>query len=593
MKSVILQKNPDLVRSAIVQLRLIVTKWPGKILLWISLLSLGLLLLYGRYDWLLNPLHARIGFVCSAYYFLIVTPVLFYLVQEFTENSWFAFAVTGIWFFVATLPYHWLNLEKFFYPLETLYPQKDFLANLKPLVSGPDWFPQAFRSLPAIPHEGVIFSVLAIMGIGIAVLLVFREHRLKKTVGLVLLAYAIVLIETWLHLSHRSPYLYYTLFDTDPSANRWFIAYMFPNGKGAVNLDMAVFRAVELLFMGKPYISDMLFRRSVYFYFSSQISYFFNLYYVALVFNIFLWIAAVVCGYLFTRKYWSERVARLTAGLIATGPGFIMFVAQPMNYLAGYAVIMILIYLFERLVIEQAHKIHKSFLFASILGLASLNYDLFPFYVFIFGYGLSQKVDWKRLLGISTVAIILYSGALLVYTRGLGIQIATSNSQFATGTLYGVYQFIKTATADLWYIKFREYFGQFFLNIGSVFLVLPVVFALLGLPLLKGRIQRLFILYIFLPALLLQAVLQFGNSIIYQLPRLYFMVYPGVYILAALFLDSVSQALPASRLARLAPALPWIGLALIIVLNNIDVWGIPSLYYHLYWSAPQNTFLLK
>jgi hypothetical protein len=286
-------------------------------------------------------------------------------------------------------------------------------------------------------------------------------------------------------------------------------------------------------------------------------------------------------------------VARLTAGLIATGPGFIMFVAQPMCNLAGYAAIMILIYLFERLVIGHNRCIGRVFLFASILGLASLSYDLFPFYIFIFGYGFSQKVNWKHLVGISIVALLIYSGLLALYTWGLGRQIETVNSEYATGLFHGMYQWASTATADQWYMKVREYFGQFFLNMGSVFQVLPAVLALFGLLQLKGVTQRRLVLFMFLPAVFLQAALQFADSWIYQLPRFYYIAYPAVYILAAIFLDSVSQALSEGRFARLAPVLPWVGLAIIFMVSNVDVWGVPSLYYHLYWSAPQNAFLLK
>lgn len=192
------------------------SSWVVRILSWLILLSLGLLLLYGRYNWTLDPQHARIGFFCSAYYFLIIIPVLYYLVSELTGIPWIGFAVTGSWWVAATLPYHWLNLERFFYPLETLYPQKDFAANLRPLISGPDWFPQAVRSLPAIPHEVLIFSVLAVFGLGGAIILVSRHPRQRNIIGLLFLAYSTILAKTWLHLSHRSPYLYYTLYDKNP-----------------------------------------------------------------------------------------------------------------------------------------------------------------------------------------------------------------------------------------------------------------------------------------------------------------------------------------------------------------------------------------
>jgi hypothetical protein len=557
--------------------------WLKDALGWFFVLGAGLLLLIGRYDWAADIEHARIGFFCSAFYFLIITPVLYYLIVELTTLPRAAFVITGIWWVTAVVPYRWLHLDRFYYDLENILWVANPSDYTKDFVTRPDWFPQAFQNLPAIPYEGPIFLVLLLLGAGLTVFLYRRYEARKKFVILAFTSYAVILLQTWMHLSLRSPYLYYTRW-VPSFDNHFFRLFMFPDGKGAVNNDVHVFRSLELLFMGKPYPWDLLFRRSVYFYISSQFSYFFNLYYVSLILNVVLWAAAVVCGYLFTRMYWPERVALLTAGFIATGSGFIMFVAQPM------------VYLFERIVIAGPLTVKKLALFGAFLGLASLNYDIFPFYLYIIGYGLFRKVNWMKLIGMIAIAVMIYGGLLLVYQQGLGKEIQTSNSELMTGTLNGFLQWAASATPDQWHIKFKEFFAQFFNNMGSGFIVLPAVFALLGLPLLDGSTRKGIIFFLFLPAVAMQAVLQFGGArfsffYLYELPRLYYIVFPGMYILAAVFLDGAAKMLSGGMLKRLAPTFPWAGLALVVFINNIDVWGVPSLYYHLYFSVTGSMFL--
>jgi hypothetical protein len=560
----------------------------GTFLLWLAVLSAGGVILTGRYDWDAEPLLSRTAYFCSAYYFLIVTPVIYYLVYTLSGRRGAAAAITAAWWVVATLPYAWLGLDRFYYPLEALGYTDKMIS-----PKNYDWFPQAFHSFHAIPNEAAIFAGLALLGAGLAFFCYRRYPQSRRMTLLGLLAYAAILLQTWMHLSLRSPYLYYTSYFGKEES--WYIRYMFSGKMGGVNADLNAFRVLELLFMGKPHDQIMLFRRSFYFYLSSQFSYFVNLYYVGLLFNIALWTAATFCGYAFTRKYWPERVALLTAGFIATGPGFIMFVAQPMSYLAQYAIIIITVYLFERLVVEGRSHAGKMVLFAATLGLAAMVYDLFPFYLFIAGYGLLQKVNWKALLGIFSLSLVIYAGLILLFTRGLGGDIPATNSQYASGAVSGLIELARSGNFRQWYAISLNYFGQFFLNMGSAFFILPVVFALLGLPFIKERKQAFILLFFFLPALALQAVLQYGNSWIYLLPRLYYIVYPGVYILAAVFLDRLGQAFTSTspRISWLASLLPWLGLAAVILLNNVDVWGFPVAYYHFYQSGGSPERLVK
>jgi drug/metabolite transporter superfamily protein YnfA len=287
-----------------------------------------------------------------------------------------------------------------------------------------------------------------------------------------------------------------------------------------------------------------------------------------------LWIAEVISAYLFTRKHWSERVALITAGMIATGRLFIWFVASPTTYLAEYASIMILAYLFDRFVVEGERSIGKVLLFASVLGIFSLTYDIFPFYFFIVGYGLLSKVNWKTLSVIIIATLLIYGGLIALYTYGLGMRISNENSRFIGVAIRGLLELIRSGDLNRWFMITISYFGSLFKNFIQIFLVLPVVLALLGLFYLKGKKQVAIILLFLVPAFLLKALLQFGNSSIHNLPRFYYIAYPGVYILASIFLDQVAQAFSKKSFRWLAWALPLLVLSLIFLLNNIDVWGI-------------------
>ena len=565
--------------------RVVATRF-GNLVIWVTVLAAGLILLTGRYAWKTYPEPSKIGYFCSAYYFLVVTPVIYYLTYYLSSRRSMAIIVTGIWWVVATLPYIWLGLDRFYYSLESLAP----ISKIKPPKEY-DWFPHAFESFHAVPYEAWIFFSLILLGLGVVVFLHWRYPKHRKYIWLGLLAYFAIVMQTWMHLSLRSPYVYITSYERE--LGNWYVRYMFSNKMGAVNADLNAFRAVEVLFMGKLREPVMFFRRSFYFYITSQISYFINLYYVGLLLNIALWTAATLCAYSFTRKYWSERVALLTAGFIATGSGFIMFVAQPLNYLAQYASIMIIAYLFEKLVAESRAEPGKTILFALILGLASLTYDFFPFYIFIAGYGLLRNVGWKSLLATFVISLAIYSGLILLYTRGLGAEIPNTNSVYISEATSGLIELLRSGSLRQWYAITRNFFGLFFLNMGSAFFILPTVFALLGLPLLKERKPTLIILLFFLPGIALQAFLQYGNTWIYQLPRLYYIVYPGIYILAAVFLDHIGQILTMPRLSRLAPIIPWLGLASVIILNNVDVWGFPVAYFHFYWSTPSPPRLIE
>jgi hypothetical protein len=71
----------------------------------------------------------------------------------------------------------------------------------------------------------------------------------------------------------------------------------------------------------------------------------------------------------------------------------------------------------------------------------------------------------------------------------------------------------------------------------------------------------------------------FGNWHYAALPRVSYIAYPGIYLLAALGLTEGCRRLFA-RWPRWAGAGPYVFLAAVFVLNNIDVLGVPAIYYY-------------
>jgi hypothetical protein len=79
--------------------------------------------------------------------------------------------------------------------------------------------------------------------------------------------------------------------------------------------------------------------------------------------------------------------------------------------------------------------------------------------------------------------------------------------------------------------------------------------------------------------------MHFGGTYIAAFSRFVYIAYPCVYILAAIALDKLASITGGKFHRWLAVSGPVVGLALFFILNNIDVFGYPSLYYHFYHSA--------
>jgi hypothetical protein len=123
--------------------------------------------------------------------------------------------------------------------------------------------------------------------------------------------------------------------------------------------------------------------------------------------------------------------------------------------------------------------------------------------------------------------------------------------------------------------------------------------ALVGALVAERRTQAL-ILILLLPAYLGTTVLYlggvpWGRILMGQLPRLSFGAYPSLYLAAAVALAALEAGLARlplvlrwPRLAMVARAAPWLVLAAVVVIANIDAFGHPETAYHFYWPIPMS-----
>ena len=575
---------------------------------WILGLSVALALLVGRYQWTVEASdYSWRSYLLSAYMLVITLPTFYYLSKFFIQKAIVArliFFFFAIWF---VLPYQWLELDQWYYNLS----RPTFWRFDDPTLPPPrlDWFPQALDHLWSIPYEALFFIGLTMLGFGIAIAYwQYQQARYRRTgdgklsshpkrVAFWLGLYLLILLQTWLHLSMLSPAVYVSHFVLPTEKGFWYHGYLFPEAKGAVNLEYPAWRVLEENFMGvSPPASERMISRSFTFYLSSQWSYFFPPYYVYLARNVLMWFAACIAAYQLARMWgYPENVAVYFASMVSFGTGFISFASEAAGYLPGYAVIIILLFLFESLVVKQSDRnehdrSEKYILFGCVLGLSSLIYEIFPLYLFFLGYGIYRRRSFLRLLMCLGLSLSIYYGFSLVQQYGPGIvlkpiiqpvleqsieniQLLLTRPDF--GQLYGV------AVSFL-----RHYVG----DLGNAFFVLPVLLAFGGLLLLRDNSKVILILGLAVPSVLTVAILHWGGpNLASDNPRFAYVAYPMIYLLAAVFVSGFEAFLMFKGQRVLARVVPWGLLLLIFVLNNMDVLGYPQLYFF-FW---ENNFIFN
>lgn len=574
---------------------------------WLLVALAVLVLLAGRYDWSAGRRQYSIeGYLASAWMLLLLLPVIFYTCEIFCGRA-VARIFAGLVWLICALPYRWLGFAgSRFWSDRFVY--SDWLKETNPPIPRIIWFPAAIHEEPVIPHEWLVFGLL--LGCGLVGLILASRGRLTRRwftdhpgaiVGVI--AFLLIVLQSWLHLSLRSPYSYQMHFaepkpvqkawitydsnghpsvhiDEVPRPHGWWHLYLFPDYRGAVNYDYPQFRACEQVFQGvPPDQSTSVMRRMLTFYISSQFSCFFNPYYVFIFLNTSCWLAATLAGFAVVRRLIDLRTATVFALLIATGSGFIYYANQPLSYLAGYAAVMVLIYFFELLVIERGSA-KPALLFALLYGLGLLVSDLLPMAILFPVYCAARKGLMKRTILSVCGGIGVYAVTLLFLTYVARVPNLTGNLALVGNSAGAANSF----SLNRIYVLILEFLDRFSMDMFQGFLIVPILAAIVGMVFPRKGSRGLIVLAFILPAFITVGVLEFTGTHFEDwqyaaLPRIAYIAYPAIYFLAAIGAVEGSAIL-FSRWPRFARAAPFLFLAAVFACNNLDVLGYPAIYYH-------------
>jgi hypothetical protein len=564
----------------------------GTLAIWFGVLTCGLVLLYLRYDWsIAGGRFAKRGFLLSAYLFVITLPTVFYLARRTLHDSRVAGVLTATVFIVFAAPYHLLGLDSLYY--YRVRPQAFVISEFPPSL-------QFFfgGKLRAFPFDWLFMPLLFVAGAGavwgIWWLRARRGFRAARMVPILLTAaFAAICAQAFLHSSMRSPYTYLSYFQAPKSEQHWYLVYHFADGSGATEGDQFAFSPIEDYFQGAPRGGDNeLIRRPFSFYVESQISYFVNDFYAWLALNCLFWLAAVLATARLATRLISPRAGLIAGALTAVGPGFVAFVATTAMYMQNYAAVAIALCAFEDLVVSPAdHRRPRFALFAGVLALCALVYDLEPLFVVLLAYGLVRRVRWLPLVCTLAVAFVLLEAFPLLVTGPLHIPIVRSNGEQLTVALRRTLHLLLHPSLPRWYDTAVTVVPSYLQMLLQAFFVIPVVIAALGLARMRDRSLQVLVGGLVAMSFLTIAVLQIGNQSIGYVPRLVYPAFPGIYLAAALALDApwLRQPRPDVRPwvgLRLRAALPWIVIAVMAVLVNVDIFGYPTLYVEYFVSSP-------
>jgi len=183
---------------------------------------------------------------------------------------------------------------------------------------------------------------------------------------------------------------------------------------------------------------------------------------------------------------------------------------------------------------------------------------------------------------------VLYAGYNVLLNSEIGQPLSVVNSRMITSPWKTMLDLLISWDTNRIYTLTLGTLNHFAMNLFHAFLVLPLIPALLGIGFIGDRRKLLSVLSLFLPALGLICFLHFGAADfagwpMSALPRLAYIAYPGMYLLAAVALARFSDSALSRRLAMVR-GLPILFMILLIAWNSFDVFGAPALYYYFYFG---------
>jgi len=552
------------------------------ILKWTACLVLYAVLGAGRYDWS-PPLHdfALRGYILYLFFSALLFPVLYYTLADLELPKVWRLTICISLGVVYAFPHHWMHTDQYF--LFRHGPTYWDWRQVGPSHPQPDWFWGAMHHLPDMPHEFAFFSL--ILAVGWLVIALWQKgrpsgglHLWGRSFPFIILA--VLVLQTWLHLSLRSPYTYISHYELPSKNDFWYHTYLFKDARGAVNGDYPLFRNGELVLWGDPNFLVVVPGRLLPMFISSPWSAFINPYYVWIVLNIIAWALACLAIYHLALAEFGRRCAWFSTLCMAAAQGMIVYVAQPKIYIFAISGVAILLAMQKRLFDPTRFRPVNGLLFGGICAVFLLVYDSQPWLIglVLIAYFTGYNVRWTlRSLGL---ALIIYQGYFVLVNQLPQLALTSAlmgNNPWdnITGML------VRLDVFALGRHLFRCLYDFLVVMMHAFnFCLVPALGGLFFLPPACRRYWAL--LSIAVPAFLTYAFFDLGSSDYYiQAPRLVYQAYPLVYILCGLGLARLSEHNFSSRWPRLGTLMAALIMLSCFAWVNADAFGHPAIYF--YW----------
>jgi hypothetical protein len=576
---------------------------------WVLIIAVGIALLYGRFDWdTQDGLFAERGFWLSSFMLAIFLPTSFYVSRRVLRSTRAAVVITAIFFVITTLPYEWLDLDGLYYYLERhrTFPIDELRfggdpTRADPRIASLEFFPEG--ALRQFPGDYIFWPLLFAAGAGVIWGIWWFRNRAQPVARrlplLLTAAFALICIQAAVHTGMRAPYTYLAHFQLPESEQHWYHAYHFYDGSGATEADQHAFFAIEDYFHGGNYNDlNMLLRRPLPYYLAAQGSFFVNTMYVWLALNCLFWLLAVVATAKLVERLATPRAGLIAGALTVVGPGFVAFVATSGMYMQYYTAVVVALWAFEEWVVpNRGRDLGSVALFAAVLSLCALVYDFAPVLLVLLLYGAARKVRPAPLVGSLVAAAAVPFAFTLVATELADITISTANTDQVDQAISGFKDEVLPPSLSGWYDHTADVVPSFVRQLLQAFFVIPAVIAVFGLRKLRDRPQQVLVGAFFAVIFGVVALFEIGGvPNLEHLPRLVYPLFPVVYLLCALVLDPGAPRPSASELREMRPreriplalrhAAPWIVVAAMFVLVNVDIFGFPTMYVEFFVGDP-------